>query len=186
MSLAARTFATGSSVSLLMSVPATKAGEARVELLDLRHRLVGVGGVGNEPPALTIHEHVELFEDRLSDQHLVAYHQSFLEGISTFDLDDERFRHAHGLLASIGVLGHTLTTSLETETSDDVGRQDDADRAGVDQSIRIVGSDLVPFEHSASDESLVDRVRQPGLDSNLTHAVQRMLHLPHCLPLATL
>ena len=67
-----------------------------------------MSGIGDEPPALTIDEQIELFEHRLSYQDLVTEYQGFLESVSPVDLDDERLCHADGLRASIGVLGHPL------------------------------------------------------------------------------
>src|SRR5574341_1417089 len=142
-------------------------------LLDLRDRLVGMSGIGNEPLTLAVHEQVELLEHGLADQHLVAEHQGFFERVSPLQLDDQRFRHVHGFPASIRVLGDPLASRPETEPEGDVRRQNHANGSGVDESVGLVGSHLFGLEHAPSGERLVDSVRQLGLDPNLTHAWHR-------------
>jgi len=97
-------------------------------------------------------------------------YQGFLESVSPVDLDDERLCHADGLRASIGILGHPLASNPETETSGDLGRDDHANCAGVDERIRLVGPDLLQRHHAAPDQGLVHRVRQPDRDPNLAPA----------------
>ena len=46
--------------------------------------------VESDPLTLAIHEKVELLEDGLSDQDLVAKHQGLVQRVTSFDLDDER------------------------------------------------------------------------------------------------
>jgi hypothetical protein len=138
--------------------------------LDLRDRLIWVRRIGNEPSPPGVHEQVELLEHRLSYQDLVTEYQGFLESVSPVDLDDERLCHADSLRASIRVLGHPLTSNAETETSGDLRRDDHANCAGVDECVRLVGPDLFWRQHAPSDQSLVDRVRQPDCDPNLAQA----------------
>ncbi len=126
--------------------------------------------VRDEPSSSRIYEKVELLEHRLSYQDFVAEYEGFLEGVSPVDLDDERLCHADGLRASIGVLGHPLAPNPETETSGDLGRDDHANCAGVDERIRLVGPDLFWRHHAPSDQGLVHSVRQLDRDPNLADA----------------
>src|SRR5438876_703069 len=54
--------------------------------------------------------------------------------------------------------------------SDDVGRQDRANRSGVHESNSLVGSDLLGLQQSTPDHRLIDGVRQLGFHANLAHA----------------
>jgi hypothetical protein len=133
-----------------------------------------MSGIGHEPPTLTIDEQVELLEHRLADQDLVTQHQSLLECVPAFQLDDEGSRYGHGFPALIGVLGHLLPPSRQPQTSGDLGRHHCPNRPGVDERIRLERPDLLRGENSAPDEILVDRVREPRLDPHLTHRFHRI------------
>jgi hypothetical protein len=80
-----------------------------------------------------------------------------------------RFRHVHGFPASIRVFGHSLASDPETETKGDLRRQDHTNGSRVNEGVSLIGPHLFGLEHPPSDQRLVDRVRQLGLDPNLTH-----------------
>ena len=115
----------------------------RRRLLDLRDRLVRVARIGNETPALAIHEQVELLEHGLPDEYLVAQHQGFLERVSALQLDDERFRNAHSLRPPIGVLGCSLTAKSKAQKQGDMLRHDRTHCSGVDECVRLASPDPV-------------------------------------------
>src|SRR5437870_12413114 len=132
-------------------------------LLHFRDRLVRVSWIRHEPPTLTIDEQVQLLEHRLPDEHFVTQNERFIERVSTLELEHEGLRDAHGFLTSVGILGHPLAASGKAEASDDVGRQDRANRSGVHEGNSLVGSDLLGLQQSTPDHRLIDGVRQLGL-----------------------
>src|SRR5438034_2938663 len=103
-------------------------------LLHFRDRLVRVSWIRHEPPTLTIDEQVQFLEHRLPDEHFVTQNERFIERVSTLELEHEGLRDAHGFLTSVGILGHPLAASGKAEASDDVRRQDRANRSGVHRS----------------------------------------------------
>ena len=126
--------------------------------------------IRHEPPTLTIDEQVQLLEHRLPDEHFVTQNERFIERVSTLELEHEGLRDAHGFLTSVGILGHPLAASGKAEASDDVGRQDRANRSGVHEGNSLVGSDLLGLQQSTPDHRLIDGVRQLGFHANLAHA----------------
>src|SRR5438046_9014883 len=117
-------------------------------LLHFRDRLVRVSWIRHEPPTLTIDEQVQLLERRLPDEHFVTQNERFIERVSTLEFQHEGLRDAHGFLTSVGILGHPLAASGKAEASDDVGRQDRANRSGVHEGNSLVGSDFPGLNRS--------------------------------------
>lgn len=131
-----------------------------------------MGGIGNETAVLAVDEQIELLQHGLPDQHLVAEHERFLERVASVQLHDEGFGHTDGFRPPIGVLGHALTANAKAQTKGDVLGHDRAHRSSVDERVRLVGPDLFGRQQPASDQGLVDGIRQSGGDTDFTHPFQ--------------
>src|SRR5215510_10228637 len=94
-----------------------------------------MGWIGDEPPALTVNEQVELLENRLTDQDLVAEDERLIERVSAFESYEDRLGHGDDRRTTVGIFRPPLPARLKAETSDDVLRQDRPDRAGVDKRV---------------------------------------------------
>ena len=74
-------------------------------LLHLRHRLIRMGRIGDEPAVRAVGEQVELIEDGQANQHIIAEHECFFQRIA---VEDDRLGDADCILAAIGVFGEVL------------------------------------------------------------------------------
>jgi hypothetical protein len=126
-------------------------------------------GVRDETLALTINKQIQFFQDGLADEHLVAQHQSFLQGISSLQIKDHRSGHIYRLLTTIGIFSHPLPTHRQPEAIDDMLRQNRANGSGINEGIGLIRSHLSWLEHPTPDKIFIHRIGKLGFDSNFTH-----------------
>jgi hypothetical protein len=110
--------------------------------------------VGDELAPLTVYEEVELFQHSLADQDLVTKHECLVQRVASLQLDDQRLSDTHDVSPPVRVLGDPLPADGQPEARYDMGRQDDAYRSGIHESVRLVRPHLLgPDSERAYDEA---------------------------------
>lgn len=103
-------------------------------LLHLRHRLIRMGRIGDEPAVRAVGEQVELIEDGQANQHIIAEHECFFQRIAAEYVEDDRLGDADCILAAIGVFGDAFAAFQHAEFFHDVNGNDRPHGPGIHEA----------------------------------------------------
>ena len=73
----------------------------------------------------------------------IAQYQRFFHGVAVQAFDDDRFCHADGFLAAIGVFGDALAANLQSQILHHLRRNHAPDGIGVDHGFHLAPAHLV-------------------------------------------
>jgi hypothetical protein len=138
-------------------------------LFDFCHGLIGVSRIGNKALMGAVGEQIQLFEDRLANEHFIPQDQCFLQCVAAQTFDDKRFRHADRFLATVRIFRDTLPTYLQSQVFHNLRRNHRAHRACVHQCIQVAAAHLRVGNLPTARQHFVQRVGQSYFDTYFTH-----------------
>src|SRR4051812_19529509 len=86
------------------------------------HRLIWPVRVWHQPPPLTIRQKIELFQNGLSNQHLIAQYHCFFKSVTGLAFENDWTGNAHRFRAAIGEPCNPLTPRLQTQSIGNMNR----------------------------------------------------------------
>lgn len=114
-------------------------------------------GIRNDPAISAVNQQIELFKHGLSDNHLVAQHQSLVQRSSPVDANLDRLGDTNHVLPAVRVL-HLILNYGQSKLMNNMRRHNGPYSSSINERIRLVASDLLPSQLTTSNKRFVGRI----------------------------